>query len=327
MALFHTVPNKMPLARRKRSISASPVTQTPSPTSVAVEESENGHSNFKNNLLGVYTLTEERTPPGKQEREERIRDICFHNAEVCMTLGQSEKANVWNLLSQMADIVLDNFNGWGGAYGASLGHDLVASFLDYYQAQGDVQMLATMVCVLSGGRRKVITEGNALLPASHEDRYDMYIRRYADVLSSWRLASLRAELNKHLVQRLPGNAGGTVDLVVWCSTCHQEAIDGTDICRMCRNYAFRCSICDIAVRGLFTMCANCGHGGHAIHMTPWFEKHSVCPTGCGCECMLTTSMHSGDPASSNKPMLDKTLLETPELLLAGVSPHPFEGYS
>lgn len=313
----------MPLDRGKRSVSSNAVMQTPSPTSVAVEESENGLCNLTINPLGVYTLTEERAPPGKKEREERVHDLCEHNAEVCMKLGQSEKASVWKILSQMAENVLedehDNFNGWGGAYGGSLGRDLVASFLDFYQAQGDVQMLATMVCVLSGGRRNKIAEGKSLLPASHDDRYDTYIRRYADVLSGWRLMSLCAELNKQLVQRLPGNDTVTVDLVVWCSTCHQEATGGSGICRQCRNYTFRCSICDIAVRGLFTVCANCGHGGHMSHMTPWFEKHSVCPTGCGCECVMT--VHSGN--QSSKPILVKP--ETRELRLSG--PIALEGYS
>ena len=276
--------------------------RTPSPTSIAVDETEPGNPNQKVFPLGVYTLAEEYRPPLRARlREEKLRDTCLHNAEVCINLGQTEKANVWKLLSQMAENVLedehDNFNGWGGAYGGSLGHDLVSSLVHFYEAQGDVQMLATVVCVLGGGHRKKVADGFSLLPVSHLERYDSYIRRYADVLYGWKLMSIRAELNKHLVQRLPDPGGDdqyiAVGIAVWCSRCHQEATTDDGICRQCRNYAFRCSICDIAVRGLFTVCACCGHGGHTSHLTPWFAEHSVCPTGCGCECVLVrTTMQS-----------------------------------
>lgn len=320
----------MPFGRKKRSSSAGGIAQSPSPTSIAVDESELGDSSLHVIPLGVYTLTEECGPPRRAKlREEKLRDTCLHNAEVCINLGQTEKANVWNLLSQMAENVLqdehDNFNGWGGAYGGSLGHDLVSSFLRFYEAQGDVQMLATMVCVLGGGQWKKVAEGCSLLPASHQDRYDSYIRRYADVLYGWRLMAIRAEVNKHLVRRLPDPSGddqyASVDIVVWCSRCHQEATTDDGICRNCRNYAFCCSLCGIAVRGLFTVCASCGHGGHTSHLTEWFNKHSVCPTGCGCECVLVTTMQMEDvlgvSSAPVQPLLDEVLHETPELLIGG----------
>jgi len=338
--VLFTVPNKMPFGRKKRSASSGAVVQTPSPASVAVDENELGNSSLQVIPLGVYTLAGARGPPRRATlRDEKLRDTCLHNAEVCINLGQNEKANVWNLLSQMAENVLedehDNFNGWGGAYGGSLGHNLVSSFLQFYEAQGDVQMLATIVCVLGGGQRKNVAEGSSLLPASHQDRYDSYIRRYADVLYGWRLMSIRAELRKHLVQRLPDPSGDDeyagVGIVVWCSRCHQEATTDNGICRQCRNYAFRCSLCDIAVRGLFTVCASCGHGGHTSHLTEWFSKHSVCPTGCGCECVLVTTMQMGEsPALSSmpvQPVLEDLLRETPELLIAGAGQIPLEEYN
>jgi hypothetical protein len=62
-------------------------------------------------------------------------------------------------------------------------------------------------------------------------------------------------------------------------------------------------------------------------VTPWFTEHSVCPTGCGCECVLvTTTIQAGDPplVSSRplEPMLDKFLNEAPELLIAGAGQLP-----
>ncbi|CAG8706322.1 uncharacterized protein OCT59_029542 [Rhizophagus irregularis] len=37
----------------------------------------------------------------------------------------------------------------------------------------------------------------------------------------------------------------------------------------------------------FTWCQSCRHGGHAIHMLQWFQKHKVCPVSeCPCECEI-----------------------------------------
>ena len=325
------VPNKM----RKRPSPSGAIVQSSSQTSIVIDDSDLGSTDKNVISLGVYILSGDRGPPRRaKQREERLRDVCLHNAKISTSLGQTGKANVWHLLSQMAENVLkdehDNFNGWGGAYGGSLGNELVSSFLQYYEMQGDVQMLATMVCVLGGNQRSKVAEGCSLLPVSHQDRYDSYIRRYADVLYAWKLMSERAELCKHLVKRLPDPSDdqySAVDIVVWCSRCHQEAATDNGICRNCRNYAFRCSLCDVAVRGLFTVCASCGHGGHTGHLAEWFNKHSVCPTGCGCDCVSVMTTQMGDVAGLEQPLLNEMLEETPELLIAGAGQIPLEGYS
>ncbi|KAL0077401.1 hypothetical protein J3Q64DRAFT_1811234 [Phycomyces blakesleeanus] len=37
----------------------------------------------------------------------------------------------------------------------------------------------------------------------------------------------------------------------------------------------------------FTWCQTCRHGGHAVHMEDWFQKHSTCPvSNCICQCKL-----------------------------------------
>jgi hypothetical protein len=41
--------------------------------------------------------------------------------------------------------------------------------------------------------------------------------------------------------------------------------------------------------GLSNFCMVCGHGGHSDHMISWFETETVCPTGCGCSCMVETA--------------------------------------
>lgn len=37
----------------------------------------------------------------------------------------------------------------------------------------------------------------------------------------------------------------------------------------------------------FTWCQTCRHGGHAVHMFDWFQKHSICPvSNCTCQCQI-----------------------------------------
>ena len=39
------------------------------------------------------------------------------------------------------------------------------------------------------------------------------------------------------------------------------------------------------VKGLYSMCEVCGHGGHMSHLKEWFNSHSLCPSGCGHNCV------------------------------------------
>ncbi|KAJ8984999.1 hypothetical protein NQ317_016910 [Molorchus minor] len=43
----------------------------------------------------------------------------------------------------------------------------------------------------------------------------------------------------------------------------------------------------------FTWCQTCRHGGHAGHMTQWFEEHQECPvTACTCRCFAVDAVAS-----------------------------------
>jgi hypothetical protein len=259
--------------------------------------------------LGVYTLRilpTEESLANISELEE-IKQTCLHNATVCESLGQTDKEGVWNLLAETVENqMVDNgkyFNGWGGSGGGALGVDLVSNLLTYYESLGDVQMLATIVCVLSGrGRNSYSLSGRTnLLPVDSEEIFDSYIQRYAELLYAWNLLSLRAELNKYLrrpqeeteidatVEGGDGSRDRTpgISVVIACPKCGSEVNQETNFCHKCQDFAFRCSLCDNAVRGLFVVCDYCQHGGHVEHISRWFAKQEVCPTGCGCLCSFT----------------------------------------
>lgn len=184
----------------------------------------------------------------------------------------------WKLVAKVIRNRIENsghgFDGWGGAGGGALGVSLVGNLLRFYESLGDVQMLSTLVCVLRIKRQeRKIGKGHGwyLLPPDTDARYDLYIRRYADLLYGWGLLTIRAELNKHLVRTMSPVDSGLVEvtdridesvssagiaLVFKCPRC-AEISEFDNRCRSCNDYAFRCAICDNAVRGLFTVCGRC----------------------------------------------------------------------
>jgi len=275
--------------------------------------------------VSVVVLNPEKETKERQEYLEQLlgkmKGTCVHNSNVCRDLGQEDKANVWSLLAEtienQATDEVGSFSGWGGSSGGSLGQDLVVNLLNYYESEGDVQMLSTMVCVLSGGQRKVVDskrDASLLLPTSFNSKFDIAMRRYSEILYSWDLLTVRAEVMKHIVHQMPfcsffegspnlvdeGADTPGIGTAIRCSKCDGSATPGTNVCSSCHDFAFRCSICDCAVRGLFTFCEKCGHGGHMNHMTDWFSKKSSCPTGCGCFCAMSPS---GSNPSTPVPVL------------------------
>lgn len=275
--------------------------------------------------LGVYTLSVPKKEGHDNECKlwNKIKELCLHNASVCDSVGDPEKGGVWNLLAQTVEGQTDDegkmYNGWGGIGGGALGVDVVSNLLKYYESLGDVQMLASIYCVLSTGNPGLRSPRHSyLLSQTPEDiaKYDSYIRNYAELLYNWGLLTHRAELNKHLIwkpsnrerdqtcsligeektdttnSRQPGIA-----VVFVCPRCGRDGDFNTNICRTCQNFVFRCAICDNAVRGLFTVCSLCNHGGHVDHMKAWFSKHVECPTGCGCKCTFSSVKTSLLPTS------------------------------
>eukprot|EP01135_Chromosphaera_perkinsii_P004618 Nk52_evm11s292 gene=Nk52_evmTU11s292 len=55
-------------------------------------------------------------------------------------------------------------------------------------------------------------------------------------------------------------------------------------CTRCNTFVNGCSVCHQVVRGLYSWCQTCGHGGHVEHMKKWFSENKYCPTGCGHKC-------------------------------------------
>lgn len=77
-------------------------------------------------------------------------------------------------------------------------------------------------------------------------------------------------------------------------------------CRGCgKLLSARCVICEQWVRGIWSSCSFCGHGGHIEHMREWFAEFSFCPF-YGCSCLCGTNPNC---LQNNTFQLTSTLLE------------------
>lgn len=268
--------------------------------------------------IGVYMLENPQTPDAAADRLAITRNLCIQNAEVCMDCGQQTKADTWTLLAQTIESMeifeADAFDGWGGPNEA-LTTGLVEQIIRYYESEADYQMLATIVCVLTFGRDRRKSSSNSLgkqndyqlLPKLDERRYDNYLYQYASLLYGWGILTVRSEISKRLAYGIPGegaeivsetqtkkeksasagpsSGGSGITFTPICQTC-LAPVDETNVCQKCKEYAFQCSICCHVVRGNALWCPVCSHGGHAEHMMSWFENNQMCPTGCGCRCVV-----------------------------------------
>jgi len=131
----------------------------------------------------------------------------------------------------------------------------------------------------------LLTNDVCLLDPKNNQLYDTYILAYAELLYKWKKFSARTELIKCMAN--PSHLENFVNSIsVPCQNqlCRQT-VKGPR-CVYCRSPSIRCSICRLPCTGLTSLCPRCGHGGHTNHLQNWFDQHSQCPVGCGCNCAI-----------------------------------------
>ncbi|XP_067327075.1 GATOR2 complex protein WDR59 isoform X2 [Anolis sagrei] len=124
-----------------------------------------------------------------------------------------------------------------------------------------------------------------LLDPANAQQFDDFKKCYGEILYRWGLREKRAEVLKFV--SCPPDPHKGIEFGVYCSYCRSE-VRGIQ-CAVCKGFAFQCAICHVAVRGSSNVCLACGHGGHTSHMMEWFRTQEVCPTGCGCHCLLEST--------------------------------------
>uniref|UniRef100_A0A8D0GAC1 WD repeat domain 59 n=1 Tax=Sphenodon punctatus TaxID=8508 RepID=A0A8D0GAC1_SPHPU len=128
-------------------------------------------------------------------------------------------------------------------------------------------------------------EKDLLLDPANAQQFDDFKTCYGEILYRWGLREKRAEVLKFV--SCPPDPHKGIEFGVYCSHCRSE-VRGTQ-CAICKGFTFQCAICHVAVRGSSNFCLTCGHGGHTSHMMEWFRIQEVCPTGCGCHCLLEST--------------------------------------
>ncbi|ESO82861.1 hypothetical protein LOTGIDRAFT_184651 [Lottia gigantea] len=118
--------------------------------------------------------------------------------------------------------------------------------------------------------------------------YDQYKLAYAKILYQWGLINQSALIMKYI--SFPAPPERNYEFVVSCHQCNQT----TDSPQCAYNHiALKCSICRTGVKGAANFCLTCGHGGHSQHILDWFEEEDLCPTGCGCSCLINNPVIDG----------------------------------
>jgi hypothetical protein len=62
-----------------------------------------------------------------------------------------------------------------------------------------------------------------------------------------------------------------------CANCKREQESASCLCSKCKSRLSDCVLCGNQVKGLWTACEGCGHGGHLNHVDWWFKRFDVCP--------------------------------------------------
>ncbi|DAZ97190.1 TPA: hypothetical protein N0F65_003821 [Lagenidium giganteum] len=117
-----------------------------------------------------------------------------------------------------------------------------------------------------------------------QEQYDAYKEAYAELLYRYGAMNLRSDVLKYVSKAETAHKG--ISLGLLCRSCQQQS-PGM-YCGSCRDFAVKCSVCQLAVRGQSMFCMTCGHGGHVTHLREWFKHENACPTGCGCWCKQAT---------------------------------------
>ncbi|KAK6522887.1 SEA (Seh1-associated) complex subunit [Arthrobotrys megalospora] len=176
---------------------------------------------------------------------------------------------------------------------------------DYYSDRGEVQMCATLALLFGE------------LVEFDERRMGDWIEGYVEQLQRFKLYVPAAEVIKATtVEHVRSQALTNTFIHLSCGSCNAPmmsgggggggaaALDASAVvdgdvnarggsykgslyCESCRRMADGCMLCHQIVRGRWTMCQGCCHGGHDDCLRGWYidSKMKQCPSGCGHECV------------------------------------------
>ncbi|CAB3365150.1 Hypothetical predicted protein [Cloeon dipterum] len=174
-----------------------------------------------------------------------------------------------NLILPLMDVIgLPRLSHWDPS-------EVIASALNKHAESSDVQTAASVLLVLGEKRTALIDEF----------KQEQWILGYLELLGRHKLWNTATQVIKH--SWLPSitqlNQQSTT-LPTNCETCSRPLRRSGWHCDNCRQWCGKCAVCNELVKGVFSWCQGCSHGGHLAHMHDWLQKHRLCPAGCGHAC-------------------------------------------
>lgn len=145
---------------------------------------------------------------------------------------------------------------------------------------GDVQSAVTMFLVVRH------------FPEYHNKLFDdvtleFWFTCYIDMLHRFKLFNVaNALIKKCPVESIRQLNQRSSTFLSNCTRCNKALArtGGTWWCERCKRTPNLCSICQDIVRGLYSWCQGCAHGGHLKCLKRWYSRNTLCPTGCGHHC-------------------------------------------
>jgi len=164
---------------------------------------------------------------------------------------------------------------------------LAYNIIKHNRSNSDTQSPDDLILSLNVNEdEETLQNDSKLLDPSKNEMYDMYIETYAELLYRWQLLDKRTEVTKCMSEARNNYDSFVCNISVDCQQPKCAQLVRGPCCAFCHRMLLTCSVCRVSCRGLTTLCAVCGHGGHTLHLSQWFQDHDVCPTGCGCKCPL-----------------------------------------
>ncbi|KAF4520935.1 hypothetical protein B566_EDAN008910 [Ephemera danica] len=152
---------------------------------------------------------------------------------------------------------------------------VVAAALMRHAEASDVQTAASVLLVLGERRRGLVAE---VLE-------EQWMLGYLEVLGRHKLFNTVTQIiNLAWLPCINQLNQQSTTIPTNCVSCDKTLKRSGWLCDNCHKPAGECALCHELVRGLYSWCQGCGHGGHLAHLQDWFKSHTMCPTGCGHSC-------------------------------------------
>ncbi|KAI9148542.1 SEA (Seh1-associated) complex subunit [Blastocladiella emersonii ATCC 22665] len=169
--------------------------------------------------------------------------------------------------------------------------ELLVQALAHHADAGDVHVCATLTILLVDGRPKPASRESELPEWLDKTQVEEWFLAYIDLLHRFRMYTVAAQvLDKCPLGDVRTRLQESTTIYTSCNGCFKPIVNAAHprcywACERCQRLVNPCSVCHRIVKGQYSWCQGCGHGGHARCLAGWFAAgNRECATGCGHIC-------------------------------------------